>query len=361
MHGGGKTVLLYSLVYLNETSGSLEYNVKTGRTEHFLQGIPVSRVFRDSSGNLWFTTLGEGIFRLNSGEIKTIRLTLENGERSTVNTIAKIGGELWIGDNHCYIFRLSLPDLTMRSRKPFVYYLASRIVFIDSIQKGRILAASDYGLTEGTRDLQFLREIQGGIKSVARINAKKMLVACVWGAGILDLANFRLTDTLWRERSTVVFYKEDTIYIDTLSGLYRSVKGKSLTFLGENTPFLRKRISSIAESDDGTVWIASYDDAGIIGYRNDRQLVSITRAQGLTSDICRTLLVYDNMLWAGTDKGLNKIALDRPGYPVSQYTSRDGLGSDIVNTLFADGSIIYVGTSAGLSFFNEKKAVTGED
>jgi hypothetical protein len=179
-------------------------------------------------------------------------------------------------------------------------------------------------------------------------------------AVILDLRSFQVTDTLWRERTTVVFYKEDTSYIGTQGGLYRSVKGQSPVFLGESTPFLRKRICAIAESSDGIVWIASSDDAGIIGYKNGRQVAAITRRQGLTSDICRTLLVNNNVLWVGTDKGLNRIELDKPEYHVIQYTSRDGLASDMVNTVFIDHSRVYVGTSAGLCFFDDKKMINRE-
>jgi Histidine kinase/Two component regulator propeller len=356
----GFSVIADSLVYHNESSGSLEYNTRTGMSRHFLPGKAVSRVFRDATGDLWFTTLGDGLFRLNSAEIKTIPLTIENGETSAVNSIARIGHELWIGDNHNYIFRLSLPDLSVRAMKPDVYYMRSRILFIDAVEKDKVLSASDYGLIESSRQLNYIREIQGGIKSVSRIDDHKLLVGCSWGAAILDLPSFRLKDTLWRERSTVVYYREDTAYIGTLNGLYRSANGRPLDFLGGKIPFLRKRISCIAGSADGTLWIASYDDAGIIGYRNDRIVARITRKEGLTSDICRTLLVHNDILWAGTDKGLNKIELDQPGYPVTQYTSGDGLGSDMVNTLLADSAVIYVGTNAGLSFFNGKEARVSE-
>ncbi len=106
------------------------------------------------------------------------------------------------------------------------------------------------------------------------------------------------------------------------------------------------------------MWVASYDDAGVIGVRNDTVVAVITKKQGLTSDICRTLIVKDNTLWVGTDKGLNAVSLDRPGHPVTRYTADDGLGSNMINTLYADDSMIYVGTSVGLSFFNINRPVT---
>jgi len=356
----GFSIIGDSLAYHNELSGSTEHNIHTGQTRQYLPGISVSRVFRDAAGNLWFTTMGEGLFRLQSNTIRSVTLTVNGNERSSVTAISKIGNQLWVGDNHSYLFRLSFPHLRPRPGAPFPYYISCRILYLDTV-KDLILVGSDYGLTRGTRDGRLLRQIKGTIKSAIRINDRELLEACNWGAGIVDLRELKVTDTLLRERSTVVFHQGDTLFIGTLNGLYRSVKGRPMAFLGNETPFLKRRISSIVGARDGTLWIASYDDAGIIGYRNGRQVASITQAQGLTSDICRTLLINNDILWAGTDKGLNRIELDKPGHPVTQFTSRDGLPADMINTLFADGSEIYIGTPAGLSVFNEKEILGGEE
>jgi ligand-binding sensor domain-containing protein len=342
-----------SLAFINESSGSLEYNINSRRSIRYLPGIPVSRVFRDQAGDLWFTTMGQGIFRLNSSGWKTIHLTVEGGETSIVSTITKIGNELWVGDNHCYIFRYDLPGLTLKSKTPFFYYLNARIIYIDQVDKNKILSAGEGGITIATRNFHFIQELRKVTKSVVRINDKELLLGTTAGAFIFDVHDFKIKDTLWPERTTVAYIKKDTFYIGTLNGLYRIIKGHPPVFLGEKIPFLQKRIASITESEDGTLWIASYDDAGIIGYKNNQPIIAITRQQGLTSNICRALLVHNNILWVGTDKGLNEIELKKPGYPVTQYSSKDGLASDMVNTLFASNLRLYVGTTAGLSYFDE--------
>ena len=115
----------------------------------------------------------------------------------------------------------------------------------------------------------------------------------------------------------------------------------------------------MAESPDGTLWVASYDQ-GVAGYRNGRIVATLTRESGLSSNICRTMLVQNNLLWIGTDKGLNRVNLGSPGYPVTQYSSNDGLGSNIINSIYADGPLIYVGTPAGLSYFNQTRVDASE-
>jgi ligand-binding sensor domain-containing protein len=343
-----------SLVYWNGSSGSAEHNFYTGQTRLYLPGFRVSKVFRDNFGNLWLTSIGKGLFRLNSNDTRLVRLAGANGQPANVLGLARLGDQLWVGDDHERIFRLSVPDMTAKGGQLFFHYASNRILYLGLTDRDKLVAGTDDGLFEGTREPRFLRRLSTGVKSAVRVDEHTLLVGFSWGAATVDLPTFRITDTLWHERSTVVFYTKDTVYVGTLNGLYRSVKGQPPVFLGEQTPFLRRRISSIAQSADGTLWISSYD-AGIIGFRDGRQTISITSRSGLTSDFCRTLLVHGNALWAGTDKGLNRISLDKRDYTVTRYTSRDGLASDVINAICADSAVVYVGTPEGLNYFDEHK------
>lgn len=349
-----------SLVYINELTGATEINVHTGATRVFLPGREVSRTFRDMTGNTWFTTLGHGIFRLNSDEFRTIRLITDGQEALPAFAITKIGNRLLVGDSRDNVLTYLLPDMSFLWSKSISRRSKNEVLFIEQKKNGDIVcASSDLGVTESDADWNIIHVLRGGIKSVFSKNSNELIIGAFWGVAVLDLNDFRIKDTLWRERSTTVYYRNDTTYVGTLNGLYAIARDKSVIFLGKNLPFLQKRISSMAESADGVLWIASYD-AGIIGYRSGQVVAVLTKKKGLTSDICRTLLVHNNILWVGTDKGLNKIDLGQPGYPVTQYTSNDGLGSDIINTLYADSSMIYVGTPVGLSLFDEAKPKIGE-
>ncbi|HTR29760.1 MAG TPA: histidine kinase [Puia sp.] len=354
------SILADSLVYSNETGGSFEYNLHSGRSRLFLPHITVSRTFVDRTGNTWFTTMGSGLYRLNTNDIQTVHLIPDVGGRSGVTTITKIDGELWAGDDRQELYIFSLPGHVLQAKHPFFYNTNHRIFFVDKVGGNRLLAGSEYGLTEGTRDWKMGREIARSIKSAMRIDNRRLLAGGSWGAGIFDMVDFRFTDTLWRERCTTVFYHKDTIYLGTLNGLYRLAGKQPPVFLGLEVPFLRRRISSITEDSDGVLWIASYDDSGIIGYKNGRCVATLGQQQGFTSDICRTLLADGDVLWVGTDKGVNRVELDKPGYPVTPYTSKDGLSSDLINTLYVDGPTIYAGTDNGFSFFDKERPAGSE-
>ncbi|HXB93282.1 MAG TPA: histidine kinase [Puia sp.] len=344
-----------SLFYFNQLNGSIEYNVFTGETKKYLPGTEVSRTYRDAMGNTWFTTMGHGIYRLNSDEFRTIHMNAPGMEGSAIYAVRKIGERLYVGDNHFYIFSYSLPDMT-----PGQHYTSgdgagrNRILFFGPMPDHRVIVGMDYGFCfiRGNEKLSKAQRLP--MKTVFEKNSHELILSGAWGAGLYDMLQFRITDTLWNERSTTVFYRKDTTYIGTLNGLYKIGPDRSPTFMGNELPFLKKRISAIAESTDGTLWIASYD-AGIVGYRDGRIVATINQQHGLTSDLCRTILMQENTLWVGTDKGLNKVALDKPGYPVIRYTLKDGLGSDIINCIYADSATIYVGTPAGLSYFDQTR------
>jgi ligand-binding sensor domain-containing protein len=343
-----------SLIYYNEIDGVTEYNIRTRHTKRFLPGKSVSGVFRDQSRDLWFTTLGQGIFRLNSDEFRTIQLSMGGDGPTSVFGIKRIGSELWAGNDHNSVFKISLPDHTIRSGTSFIKPGKNRALFIDTLENNHVLLGSDmWILNINSSDMASRNYNQSGIKSAFRESRDRLLLSTSSGALVFDPYRNLIVDTLWRERTTALISHHDSIYVGTLNGLYRIAPDKSTVFLGSKIPFLRKRISSFAFSSDKILWIASYDDAGVIGVRNDSVVATITKKQGLTSDICRTLLFYNNILWVGTDKGLNRVELDKPGFPITRYTANDGLGSDIINTIYADGSTIYIGSPAGLSFFDE--------
>ena len=340
-------------IYINEFWGATQIDSKSGNRRLFLPGVQVSRTFRDKDGNLWFTTMNHGIYRLNSEEFRT--KTFGSEADQSVSTMTRLGDTIWVGTDHNQIFKLAMPDLRVVHTAFTLPEAKGRVLLIDTCGKG-IIYCSGYGVLFANRQLIFKGNDGIPIKWVLRMNPDTLLIGNASGVMIYSIWASWITDTLSRERSTAGLIVGNDIYFGTMSGLYKVNPDRSVVFLGQKIPFLTKRISCMAATADGTLWIASYDDAGIIGIRGDTVVAAITKKQGLTSDICRALLIKGGVLWVGTDKGLNAIRLDRPGYPITRYTAKDGLASDMINMLYADDSVMYVSSPAGLSFFNVNKA-----
>ncbi len=349
-----------TLVYTNESTGSTEYHLNSGQTKTYLSGVEVSSAFRDDEGNTWFSTIGQGLYRLNSEEFRNIRLNQPLYGNCSVHSIKKNSNELLVGSNRNSIFRYRLPGMESLGVQKLNSHERKRIIFIDTLDKGRLIYGTDFTLEvrlAGRRDS--LNALGINVKSAALKNMHELIFASSKGAFLVNIDTLRRMDTLWPERTTTLFYRNDTTWLGTLNGLYRFTgdlhKSPKTEFMGKDIPFLRKRIAAIVESREGIVWIAPYDDAGIIGLKGDRIVRQIGRQQGLTSDICKNLTLEKDYLWVGTDKGLNKIDLRFPDAPIMQYTATDGLGSNVINTICVDSPMVYVGTPAGLSVFDETR------
>ena len=348
------TVLADTLVCSNESNGTTEYTFDPSFERKFLPGVEVSRTFRDDDGNTWFTTIGQGIYRLNSAEFRNLTLDLPLYKGCSVSFIKRFGNELVVGTNRNSVFRYRLPGMTGQAVEELSPLERKRIVYIDSLRWGSFIYGYDFSLEEQARG-RAERSIGLNIKSAMMKNDSVLLIASSVGAFSIDINKLRVIDTVWKERTTTLFYHRDTTYIGTLNGLYRLTGGSRVEWLGKDIPFLRKRIAAIVESSDGVLWIASYDDAGLIGMKEGRVVRTIDQNDGLTSDICRTLTLQNDHLWVGTDKGLNRIDVCDRDQPITQYSADDGLGSNVINTVFVDSPRVYVGTPVGLTYFDQTK------
>jgi ligand-binding sensor domain-containing protein len=341
-----------SLIYINESTGATEYNLLSGGYRRFLPGLEVSCTFRDADGNTWFSTLGHGLYRLNSDEFKSISLKAPGLADCAAYYIRRAGNDLYVGSNRHYFFMYRLPDLDHADRRRNGDDFSAHITYLEKIADGVILYTSDQDIGISNPGYSPGEQLHFGVKAAVSKSRNELLIANSNGGFTLRLQPLGIVDTFWRGRCTTLYYRGDTIFIGTLNGLYLLLKDRSVVFAGEKIPFLRKRIAAIAGAADGAIWVAAYD-GGVMGYRAGKVIATITHSQGLTSDICRTLTIRNNTLWVGTNRGLNRIDLGDPAYRVTRYTAYDGLGSDIINTVYADSATVYVGTAAGFSFFEE--------
>jgi ligand-binding sensor domain-containing protein len=342
----------------NTSNGAVVYNSNSpDSSQYFLPGLSVSNALKDAEGNLWFSTLGHGLYRLSSAFILNIKFT-KNNLPVQVLSLARYNQSILVGTETNIIYRLNALTGNLEKENiviPLKYF--NPVGFLYTLEEKKIICgASDISLFKLT---QFKRREEVTYISVKALFPYKheLLVATRSNVFVINPETFKITDTIWNERSTTVFAHNDTIYIGTLDGLYRRLPDKSIEFLGEKTPELKTRITAIQKDESGVVWAGTYGD-GLIGYKNGRIVARLTWQNGLTSSVCRTMVLHNNTLWVGTDKGLNKINLAQPGYPVTKYTTGDGLASDLINAIYIDSNKVFVGTPEGVTFFDEQKVAS---
>lgn len=331
-------------------------NLKWG--ELFLPNKPVSLTLTDTEKNTWFSTYGEGVYKLSSMSFKTLVPQEKEGpsdkgiyafEKYKQDIIAGTGyNEANLIHNLAIAENLDFTEAYKLSTNPIKN---NRLYAIKTLSNGACLLGFD----------AFLVKLGSGnplvnytypIKSIAQIDSSFILVGTGLCALRMKISDLSIVDTVWKTRTTKVYYANQHYYIGTVSGLYEVNMDKTYTFLGDRHKAFSRRIVDIKEDINGMLWIAT-SDAGIVGYKNGEIVRTIDEKQGLASDICKTLFWQPPYLWVGTNKGLSKINTLSPNRPAINYSISDGLASDFVNAVYVQDSIVYVGTPAGITVFNE--------
>jgi len=353
-NGGGDNVL-----FTNTWNGSWMVDTTTydHYEEQFLKGKQVSHGLIDREKNIWFTTLGEGVYKLASREFKT--WYLKGNGTSEIFSLTKIKDKINAGSGfgHIYVKNGAVLD-TMNVQKEFNLSVninsTNRINSLKKIKDGSLLIGADGLLLKNTPKGNIPNASIYAIKALDELDNGLLLVCTGRRTLLVDPETLTTLDTIWPNRTTSACYYNDQYFIGTVDGLYILSKHKHTRYMGDVFPALRQRISYFCKSPDGLLWIATFG-AGIICMKNDQVINQITVNNGISSNICRTLFINNNFLWVGTDKGLNKINISQTPYLSSIYSTSDGLPSDIINAVYVDGNSIYIGSPAGLTYFDESK------
>jgi ligand-binding sensor domain-containing protein len=351
-------VLNDSLVAQCCNDGAFIYNMNNPGVEQvFLPGQQVSNVMVDTENSTWFSTLGHGVFKLSTPNVLNNKVELK-GLPSQVYAFAWYKESILAATEFPAIYRFNRRTGTP-DKKPLALMPGVNPVLALSVYKNNQIFCGTgfriYRTTEAGWPLSG-KDQPGLVVKGLHLLGDSLYVANKDNVLLVDPVSFKIKDTVWHERATAVFACHDTVYIGTLSGLYYRLPNKEIVFPGDKLPALKTRITAIQEDTKGILWVGTYGD-GIIGYRNGRIVATINRKSGLTGNVCRVFYLCGNWLWVGTDKGLNKINLAAPGYPVVKYTTGDGLSSDIINAVHVDSNKVFVGTPAGMTFFDEEQII----
>ncbi len=347
--------------WINTNNGTWAVDTLTGSWgAHFLPGKTVSRTIVDNENNIWFSTLGDGVFKVPSQAIQTVDFS-DYGvfENPQVYSIDKLGNNIicGLGNSKAAVISddkaIRIQDYQNVSKLLACQRPNNRVYAVKKLSTGETILGLDAYLVK-TNNNKLLLKLLYPIKSIAEIDSESFLVGTSSGAIKVRTKDLDLTDTIWQKgRCTKVFYYGGDYYVGTPNGLYTVQKDRSTNFLGDSIYAFSRRITDITASADGTIWVAT-GDAGIVGYKNKKIAAAINSTNGLVSDICKCIFLQDHFLWVGTNKGISKVDLDKPGYPIINYSTSDGLASNVINAIYVEDSTVYVGSPEGVTYFNEK-------
>jgi hypothetical protein len=332
-------------------------------TNFFLPNKVLSRLLIDTEQNIWFSTLGEGVYKLPSKSFVTYKTWGEDLTKGNeVYAFGSHAGQiiagtgyskaLWL-NNGAIAGQLNYEGERKKSPNP---YRNNRLYAIQTLPNGTTLLGFDAFLAKLENKRPSFSPIFP-IKAIEVIDNEQVLIGSASHTVRIRVSDLSIIDTIWHERCTRLLYANDKYYIGTVKGLYEVDRDKHSRYLGAAHRSLAKRITGLAKDDVGRIWVAT-SDAGILAYRNGAVEYTISESNGLPSDICKTLFWRSPFLWVGTNKGISKINTQQPNAPVVNYSVSDGLASNFINAIYVQDSIVYTGTPAGVTLFNENAVMS---
>ncbi|MES2646125.1 MAG: histidine kinase [Bacteroidota bacterium] len=353
-----QTIINNNTLFVSTTNGSWYIDtIKNKYISHFLVGRKVSHTIKDYENNIWFSTMGDGVFKLPSQDIRNVEFSGAGKiSEKEVFCLEKFNSNLLVGlgfskvaivkdtyANKVFNYENLISTSTNNSSR-------NKLHTAKVLSNGEAILGFDAFLLKYAPDKPLVKNMIA-IKSIDQVDDDNIVVGAYNCAYKMSTKDLKIVETIFTGRCTKVKYFNGKYYIGTLEGLYEIGTDKTSKYLGSLHPALSRRIADIKITGDGTIWVAT-TDAGLIAYKDGKVKRLIQEKDGLTSNICKSLFLDKNYLYIGTNKGINRILFDDPKSRILKYTTADGLPSDIINALYVMDSTLYVASPKGLTYFN---------
>jgi hypothetical protein len=163
----------------------------------------------------------------------------------------------------------------------------------------------------------------------------------------------QIPNILYQGRSFNICIGGNDLYFGALNGLNKiDLKTNKITYLGDIDSLLQKRITKLVWHNN-LLWIGT-SDKGLLCFDGTKIIYIISTQNGLTSNIIASLYADKNCIYAGTDKGFNKIEIiDNKLTKITKVSLPNGLPSNKINSICKLNDTLYLATPYGVCFFKD--------
>jgi ligand-binding sensor domain-containing protein len=334
-------------IAFNTATGIVFFDPQTKTlSDPILKDFSISSAFQDKENNLWLTTTVAGVLMIPSFQFRNYSF-LEKNKASEISALFIIGDTVYAGSwgKAWKVNSNSLTSSCVLAGSP-----NAKVISIVPVDNKLYFAKSIFNQNAFNPEMN--QDVYGlSIKS-ATVGKSGLLLAAHRAAVLFKRSGE--SEDIWRGRTTCAIEKDSGFYIGTLNGLFfKSYDGKIAT-LDKISPVFASRIVNLAIAPDNVLWVTTKGN-GIAAFDNNKLLHHFTEADGLTSDNCNSVYLDSNIVWLGTEKGLNRIELSRVERKITPFSMSDGLPSNVINAVSAKGNKVFVGTPAGLTYFEVDK------
>lgn len=370
---GSMTLSSDSLLWITVMGKGLYcYNLKnpTGKPKIYLKNKLSAGVLADREGNIWISTLNEGLYMIPFLGEKVILFNKENGlpDNQCYAINKRNTGELLVALNNGKVQVIS-NTITSEIKKPERDITDNMVHRIIS-RNDDVWIAHECGLIHQNAKTgcnHFVNQVDlsnsqfrklANVKDIT-LGETKIYIAC--GSNILEYPAtcsgnsgylaINIKEKIIRNYSIFIDHSSQLWY-GTIEGLHSKKESSFLDHSKEDV-LLSKRINSIAQTEDSVLVLATHG-FGILLYKNGKIITHITAASGLANDICRKVFVHKNRIYVSTPGGVS-ILYYSTGKVLSIQNMNTGnfLPSNDVNDVYADDKDISVATMEGVAVIGQ--------
>lgn len=335
--------------------------------QQLLDGETITDVFMNNNGDIWCTSLNNGLFYLPASRARTQYLTgsVLHNEKCTAVHVAG-NGDLWVGmDNaQVQVFRKGKLVRTLSFLSGEGTF--GRVNNIVALGDAGMCIATDVGLffagTNGTvRKTWMLLQAK---KQMTLLSGIKSCSVTPGGDVLVAVSNFarrvaNISARTGRPVASDFIALSDRIlcafedsggntWLGTARGLLR-IHGRDTALLYKRNPLLTKRVLQIGETRDGYIVLAT-DGAGLVVLKNEKVCLHITARNGLPGNSCRRMHIAGDTVYVATTSGIAIAGYDHAhGIFTRAVTEKDGLLSADCRDVDLYNGHLYAATDKGIS------------
>ncbi len=341
--------------------------------KNYMNSLFVTSTLRDSDKNIWFTTYGNGVYLMLSNFKDVLSYQSKDGldenESYAVNVDSK--GKIWVGH------KLGKVDIIEGSKIIKLdlgndFKSIGRILKIQEHPNGLMVISCDQGIFFIERDnpLHNIKRVTIEMPTGYRTKSQPIKDFVINNKGDLYLATQECIHLITSDniknkfpiikmiefpnkRIYTLAEEDGNLWYGDFDGLSK-IEGKENILLYTMNPILKDRIQDICTDKIGT--ILALAGKGLVVLNGNNVSHHITTQNGLLSNHCTKLFLFNDELYVSTNKGINIIKFkDNKSFTIAAITTADGLLSNQINDLFVNENYIYTATLNGLSIIARKR------
>lgn len=342
------------------------YNVQRTAigNERLFDGSVISASVTDNEGNLWVTTVGDGVYFSSSPDVNIY--TTESG--LALNQVSvlhkKPNGDVWIGyRNGSYgvkrgdkIFNEQTPTPT---NEPVTQIKTNRN------NETLVLSKSYATFIDSNNQKKYLRIllndvfIDSNVVYLGSNRTYKVQASTFYKSMSFDKDNLGLIDQdvllnpLVSHRTKVINKdSHGNLFLGTDRGLYVENEGITIQ-LGANIPALNAYINDIVFDQKRELTYVATRGEGVVVLRGTSELQRFTLSNNLSSNTCVALELDEfGQLWIGTNQGLDLIRNILIDTSVVRFGAHIGMRPTTVFDIVRKDDVLHLATNLGMMTFD---------